>query len=409
MAKSSINIQPVKVGSEKHNQRLKSYDYVRSELSHLNTSYFKESISSAFSRIKQTYQLNTGQKMQKKATPIREGVVLIKENHTADDLVRLGQRLQKRFGIKLIQAYTHKDEGHWEEGKWHPNLHGHMVFDWTDEYGKSIKLNRYQMCDMQTLVAEELEMERGIPSDRTHLSAIAFKVQEEEKRLLKIKSEIKEFSNLKEEEFIHYKDNDILEFLGFKKEIDYPTTLSTYKKSLKSTQMEGKEKIKEVNQLEHMYLTSQKEIMALKNQLTLKEKKIEHLSQVNQSLLTNKNYHQEEKTKLIEFWVEIILKQYAERLEKLMKSYAQEHQKVLELNTSYFNTLSHSLKSSLIVEYYGSIQDLKEEVFLKFEEQKQEYSQKVYNKVLEEYQKYQALQEKLQNQQQTKIKKGRRL
>ena len=92
MAKSSINIQPVKAGSEKHNQRLKSYDYVRSELSHLNTSYFKESISLALSRIKQTYQLNTGQKMQKKATPIREGVVLIKENHTADDLVRLGQR-----------------------------------------------------------------------------------------------------------------------------------------------------------------------------------------------------------------------------------------------------------------------------------------------------------------------------
>ena len=149
--------------------------------------------------------------------------------------------------------------------------------------------------------------------------------------------------------------------------------------------------------------------MALKNQLTLKEKKIEHLNQVNQSLLTNKNYHQEEKTKLIDFWVEIILKQYAERLEKLMKSYAQEHQKVLELNTSYFNTLSHGLKSSLIVEYYGSIQDLKEEVFLKFEEQKQEHSQKVYNKVLEEFKKYQALQEKLQNQQQNKIKKGRRL
>ena len=40
--------------------------------------------------------------------------------------------------------------------------------------------------------------------------------------------------------------------------------------------MEVKEKTKEVNQLEHMYLTSQKEIVVLKNQLTLKEKKIEH-------------------------------------------------------------------------------------------------------------------------------------
>ena len=47
----------------------------------------------------------------KKATPVREGVVLIKPQHQAEDLIRLGQKLQERFGIKLIQAYTHKDEG----------------------------------------------------------------------------------------------------------------------------------------------------------------------------------------------------------------------------------------------------------------------------------------------------------
>ena len=46
--------------------------------------------------------------MQRKATPIREGIVLIKPQHQAEDLIRLGQ---ERFGIKLIQAYTHKDEG----------------------------------------------------------------------------------------------------------------------------------------------------------------------------------------------------------------------------------------------------------------------------------------------------------
>lgn len=85
--------------------------------------------------------------MQKKATPIREGVVLIQEHHTADDLVKLGQKLEQRFGIQLIQAYAHKDEGHWKEGVWHSNLHGHMVFDWTDENGKSVKLNRYQMSE----------------------------------------------------------------------------------------------------------------------------------------------------------------------------------------------------------------------------------------------------------------------
>ena len=49
--------------------------------------------------------------MQRKATPIREGIVLINPQHQAEDLIRLGQKLQERFGIKLIQAYTHKDEG----------------------------------------------------------------------------------------------------------------------------------------------------------------------------------------------------------------------------------------------------------------------------------------------------------
>lgn len=112
MAKTSINIQPVKAGSEEHNLRIKQYDYVRKDLSHLNGSYIRERISPALERIKNNYQKSTGQKMQKKAPPIREGVVLIKQEHTPDDLVKLGKRLEERFGIRLIQAFTHKDEGH---------------------------------------------------------------------------------------------------------------------------------------------------------------------------------------------------------------------------------------------------------------------------------------------------------
>ena len=66
-----------------------------------------------------------------------------------------------------------------------------MVFDWTDDKGKFIKPNRYQMSDMQTLVAEELGMERGIPSYKKHLSAVSFKVQEE-KRLFHLQKELGE-------------------------------------------------------------------------------------------------------------------------------------------------------------------------------------------------------------------------
>ena len=96
--------------------------------------------------------------MQAKATPIREAVLLIKENHSVADLKNLGDQLQERFGIKTIQAYCHKDEGHYDKktNEWKPNLHGHMVFDWTDHNtGKSIKLdqiNRYNSRQALTLI-----------------------------------------------------------------------------------------------------------------------------------------------------------------------------------------------------------------------------------------------------------------
>lgn len=48
------------------------------------------------------------------------------------------------------------------------------------------------MSDMQTLVAEELGMERGIPSYKKHLSAVSFKVQEE-KRLFHLQKELEEY------------------------------------------------------------------------------------------------------------------------------------------------------------------------------------------------------------------------
>lgn len=47
-------------------------------------------------------------------------------------------------------------------GKWIPNHHCHMIFDWIDhKTGKSFKLNKYDTSKLQTLVAESLGMERG--------------------------------------------------------------------------------------------------------------------------------------------------------------------------------------------------------------------------------------------------------
>lgn len=188
--KTSIHIKPVQPGSEEHNQRTKQLDYVRSELTHSNESYVVESISTRLEQIKALYERNTGQKMQKKATPIREGVVVIKPNTTMEQLQSFGKLCQERWGIKVLQIYTHKDEGHYQGKQWKPNLHAHIVFDWTDHKGKSCKLSKADMAEMQSILADCLEMERGISSDVQHLNAVQFKITQEEKKMQILQTKI---------------------------------------------------------------------------------------------------------------------------------------------------------------------------------------------------------------------------
>lgn len=183
MQATSINVQAVKGGSEQHNQRLKELDYVRSELSHLNEYWESDTQSSRLSQIKERYHESTGQRMQSKATPIREGVVVVHQGTTMEDLKRLGKAYEERFGIKVFQIALHKDEGYMHSKEWKSNLHAHLVFDWTDEKGKTIKLNRADMVAMQSLTAEVLGMDRGIASDKKHLSSLQFKVDAEQKKL----------------------------------------------------------------------------------------------------------------------------------------------------------------------------------------------------------------------------------
>ena len=192
MQATSINVQAVKGGSEQHNKREKPLDYVRSELSHLNEYWESDTQSSRLSQIKERYHENTGQRMQSKATPIREGVVVVHQGTTMEDLKRLGKAYEERFGIKVFQIALHKDEGYMHSKEWKSNLHAHLVFDWTDEKGKTIKLNRADMVAMQSLTAEVLGMDRGVASDKKHLSSLQFKVDAEEKKLTEAQIKLQE-------------------------------------------------------------------------------------------------------------------------------------------------------------------------------------------------------------------------
>lgn len=209
MAKTSINIQPVKGGSEQHNHRAKELDYVRPELSIKNESWISESISDRLKFIKKNTKEKTGRSLQSKATPIREGVIVISEETTLKDLHKFAQKAEEKFGIKAIQIYTHKDEGHFkdqEKKEWKPNLHAHIVFDWTNhKTGKSIKLNRQDLAQMQTLLANTLEMDRGISSDKVHVEAQQFKNEAELRRLAELLLEKEENVRKAQEELKNVK------------------------------------------------------------------------------------------------------------------------------------------------------------------------------------------------------------
>lgn len=207
MAKASIHINPIKSSSEIHNKRLKDFDYIRKDLSEKNEMWEERSITEVRKEIEEKYFRSVGQKMQKKATPIREGVVLLNPEHTMEDLFRLKEKLYEKLGIKTFQIYIHKDEGHWKgeeklKQHWAPNLHAHMIFDWTDTKGKSLRLNRKEMSQIQDIVAETLDMERGqraTVTGRKHLNPLEFKAKVMLDKIIEIEKKEKDLQEQLEE------------------------------------------------------------------------------------------------------------------------------------------------------------------------------------------------------------------
>jgi len=171
MPKSFIKFKGVLSNSEKHNTREMKVDNMI-EPSNQNFSAMDESIADRLEKIRATYEKNIGQKMQKKAKPIREATVLLPDDKNEVNshlLFKLSDELEKRFGIKTFQWHIHNDEGHKDKvtGELKYNYHAHLVVDWTNEEGRSLRLNSDDMIEIQTLTAEILQMERGERGSKT--------------------------------------------------------------------------------------------------------------------------------------------------------------------------------------------------------------------------------------------------
>lgn len=180
IAKSSINFKPVKSFSESHNLRKREMPHIYSDLTENNESWSGDRIASRRSEIEELYQAQVKQRMQAKSTPIKEAVLNLLPHHTMNDIHCLRHKLKDKFGIDCFQAYIHKDEGKSKEDL---NYHAHLLFDWQNkETGRTFKLNRFKMVEIQTLVAETLEMERGKEGSKAvRLEAQAYKAEQKRK------------------------------------------------------------------------------------------------------------------------------------------------------------------------------------------------------------------------------------
>ena len=224
MAKTSINIKPCLVTSSgAHNRRLAEYlanirkekIYIRTDLMAKNETWVSPELGDTAleersRQIAAMVKKKTGRAMQTKdrkrvnkktgkvtvvrgSTPIKEGVVVIKEDTAMEQLRHFCEVCKERWGITPLQIFIHRDEGHYEtpgdKTTWKPNYHAHIVWDWMNhDTGKSCKLLPQDMSQMQTILAEALGMERGTSKEltgREHLERtdyiIAKQKQEAEK------------------------------------------------------------------------------------------------------------------------------------------------------------------------------------------------------------------------------------
>ena len=225
--KASVHVKPCNTAqSERHNRRdaeyIKSLDpkklYVRLDLSKHNASYVAPEMEGVtlqqhLESIRVMVKQKTGRSMQEKdveytdkngkvrvrkgCSPIRECVVVINEDTRLKALLLFTRMVETRWGIKALQVHLHRDEGHYEipgdDSTWKPNYHAHIIWDWMDHTtGKSIKLDADDMSAMQDMVAEALNMERGVKKSETgldHLERNDFILQKQEKEKKRLEEE----------------------------------------------------------------------------------------------------------------------------------------------------------------------------------------------------------------------------
>ena len=154
----------------------------------------------------ETYTKNTKQKFQAKSYEW-SAVCNIKEDTTMQDLERLAEHFEQKYGFQCYQIAIHRDEGHFDDnGEKVINHHAHLEFVTLDKNtGKSMfraELQRAKaLSKIQTEVAEILQMQRGEDKQNSKRERIeprkyAQLKEQERKNTQKLKQDIKTKDNV---------------------------------------------------------------------------------------------------------------------------------------------------------------------------------------------------------------------
>ncbi len=357
MATSSIHIETSSAGALIHNERIFSPDYLITNDKSVNDKkhYDNVHISELEKLAKIDYQTHSinNRKLPKTATLIKEAVINLEAHHNLNDLEKVKDTLEKEYGYKITDISIHRDEGYiftetknyimgrnqyknldetphiaeldkdnkfyeWtlKNNKWikgdeikdykiNHNYHAHIVmlnYDFAKH--RTIRNNLKDLSKMQTLVARDLNMERGKCSSIVEAQRIGVEVEQSRKRL-----NIKEYKIQKRKENELKKENEelkkeIYNFREMQKEITSLNQLSsedrkalhqlnTMCKQNKITPVELKERIKSLvnsNNTQSKKLSEKdKEIKELENKINEIDEAIKKIDEMQNQINNLKN------------------------------------------------------------------------------------------------------------------------
>ena len=249
-----------------HNERIKKPSYLIGNEVICNRN-FAEALAlkeSMINKAIEAYTKRTGQKFQAKSYEW-SGVANLKPSSTMDDLEKLAEHLEKKYGYQCYQIAIHRDEGHLDEnGEKVLNLHAHLEFITLDkETGKNnfrgANTTKKALSHLQDEVAEILQMERGIKT---------LDLRADERRALR-RIEPRVWAKMKESEkgerkamlenlnFKHKLELDEVKFQANKKILEYKDSKDNeilgLKTALRKEETEHKATKKQLNELTEKY------------------------------------------------------------------------------------------------------------------------------------------------------------